>query len=298
MKKTTIVVIGTLMLLFCGGKKEPDIRAPGIVEGEIITLKSLVPGGVDRLPVREGAGVTAGQLLVEINSAKTENKLKELDIRSSEMANNQRKITQKLKLVRSTIQYLENQVERFQRLKEKKSIPGERLESMQLKLLEARTNESGLLRSLDSLGIQSRKIENQREYLQLLLRDHRIKSPVQGVLMETFVARGENVFPGTPLVDLLNTASLYIDVFIEEREISSLKLGQRARIIVDGMEDRALSGSVSYFGKKAEFSPKYVISEKERKSLLYRVKIAIDRDISLFKIGMPVTVILRPGHPE
>jgi hypothetical protein len=35
-----------------------------------------------------------------------------------------------------------------------------------------------------------------------------------------------------------------------------------------------------------------VISEKERKSLLYRVKIAIDRDIDLFKIGMPVTVIL------
>jgi HlyD family secretion protein len=174
----------------------------------------------------------------------------------------------------------------------KNSISGEKLESMQIKLLEAQTNEFDLLRSLDNLAIQSQKIENQREYLQLILKDHQIKSPVQGILMETFVSPGENVFPNTPLVDLLDTSSLYVEIFIEEQEITSLELGQRARIIVDGMENADLSGSIRFFGKKAEFSPKYVISEKERKSLLYQVKIAIDRDIDLFKIGMPVTILL------
>ena len=140
--------------------------------------------------------------------------------------------------------------------------------------------------------IRENKIANQKEYLQLILKDHLIKAPFNGVALEKFISVGENVFPGTPLVDILDISSLYIEIFIEEKEITSLKLKQRAQIVVDGLEDRELSGVISYFGKKAEFSPKYVISEKERKSLLYRVKVAIDRNHETFKIGMPVTIIL------
>jgi len=70
-----------------------------------------------------------------------------------------------------------------------------------------------------------------------------------------------------------------------------LKLNQRAKIIVDGLEDQSFSGFIALFGKKAEFSPKYIVAEKERQALLYQVKIRIDRDLDVFKIGMPVTVI-------
>jgi HlyD family secretion protein len=120
-----------------------------------------------------------------------------------------------------------------------------------------------------------------------------IKSPVsQGVIIEKFVSVGETVFPGASIVDILDLASLYVEVFLEEQEISSLKLNQKARIRVDGLGNRELLGTVSYFGRKAEFSPKYIISEKERESLLYQVKIKVEGDTSIFKIGMPVTVII------
>ena len=48
---------------------------------------------------------------------------------------------------------------------------------------------------------------------------------------------------------------------------------------------------ISYFGRKAEFSPKYIVSEKERQALLYQVKVRVDRDLEVFKVGMPVTVV-------
>ena len=80
-------------------------------------------------------------------------------------------------------------------------------------------------------------------------------------------------------------------MFIEEKEIAALKLGQRAVIIVDGMEERSFSGRISAFGRKAEFSPKYIVAEKERQALLYQVKVRLDRDLDVFKIGMPVTVV-------
>jgi len=93
-------------------------------------------------------------------------------------------------------------------------------------------------------------------------------------------------------MDILDTSSLYVEIFIEEKEISSLKLNQQVQIVIDGREDKKLSGVITYFGKKAEFSPKYIISEKERKALLYQVKIGIRKDVELFKVGMPVTVII------
>ncbi len=87
----------------------------------------------------------------------------------------------------------------------------------------------------------------------------------------------------------LNT--LYIEIFVEGEEVSKLKLGDKVRIYLDGIT-RDFTAEISYFGKKAEFSPKYVISEKERKSLLYLVKIKIEKDKEFFKIGMPVNVVI------
>jgi len=93
------------------------------------------------------------------------------------------------------------------------------------------------------------------------------------------------------LADILDLSSLYIDVFVEEKELGALKLNQRAKIIVDGLEDRPFSGFIAVFGRKAEFSPKYIVAEKERQALLYQIKVRIDRDLDVFKIGMPVTVV-------
>ncbi|MCP5046099.1 MAG: HlyD family efflux transporter periplasmic adaptor subunit [bacterium] len=136
------------------------------------------------------------------------------------------------------------------------------------------------------------KIENKRHYLNLLLKDHRMTSPVDGVVVETFVSEGETVFPGTAIADILDRAGLYVEIFIEEQEMAALTLNQEVHIRVDGMDTEPLTGVISYFGRKAEFSPKYIVSEKERKSLLYQVKIRAKDSRGVLKMGMPVTVTL------
>jgi HlyD family secretion protein len=248
--------------------------------------------------IKEGEKVNRDQVLVQVNADKIENQVKELEISSREIDINWEKISKKLKFLESNIQYLSKQVQRFQRLKKKKSIPGEQLETMELKLLEAETSQFELKKTLEALTLQKEKIENKQEYLQLLLEDHTLKSPVDGVVVEKFVSPGEIVFPGTAIADILDTSSLYVEIFIEEKEIAGLTLNQEAAIHLDGI-DNELTGVISYFGKKAEFSPKYIISEKERQSLLYRVKIKVEDTSGILKLGMPVTVVLeRTGRME
>lgn len=262
----------------------------GIVDGEIITLKSIVAGTIEKLNIREGEKVTKGSIILQIRREKIENQLKGFDINLKEIEINSEKMKKKLKFIFSTIKHIKKQVERYKRLIKKNSISGEKLENMELKLIEAETSKYEIEKTLESLAIQKEKINNKKEYLNLLLDDHIVKSPVDGVIVEKFVSKGENIFPSSPLVEILNTSSLYVEIFIEEREISFLKINQQVKIIIDGMEERKLSGTISFFGKKAEFSPKYIISEKERKSLLYQVKISLYKNIDVFKVGMPVTV--------
>jgi multidrug resistance efflux pump len=295
MKKAIIILVISISLVAisaCGRRGETEFKAPGVVDGDVVTLKAQVSGTVDELLAEEGRKVAAGEMLVKINSDKTTNQLQELEIILKEIENSREKLEKNAVFARSNLSYLSKQVERFRRLKKTNSVPGEKLEAMELKKLEVETSLFDISKSLRALDIQKEKIENKRDYLNLLMADHIIKSPISdGFVIETFISKGETVFPGAAVADILNMAGLYVEVFLEEQEISALKLGQKVRILVDGLEDKELWGTVSYFGRKAEFSPKYIISEKERTSLLYQVKIDIDGTSGIYKLGMPVTVV-------
>ena len=145
-----------------------------------------------------------------------------------------------------------------------------------------------------ALGIQRDKLAVRRRALDLQLKDTVILSPVDGPVLETFVTAGETVLPGAALADVLDERSLYIGVFLEERELSRLKRDGPADILVDGRSGPPLRGTISYFGRQAEFSPKYILSEKEREALLYEIRIRPEDPEGILKIGMPVTVVFRP----
>ena len=292
-----LLVLFLMIFVNCSNTGNSKIKAPGIVDGDIITVKTAVTGTLQGQMIKEGEKVTKDQVLAQVDADKIENQLEELEINSREIDINGEKISKQLIFLESNIQYLRKQVQRFQRLKEKKSIPGEQLETMELKLLEAETSRFDLKKTLEALSVQKEKIRNKREYLQLLLEDHIFKSPVDGVVVEKFVSPGETVLPGAAIADILDTSSLFVEIFIEEKEIAGLTLNQEAVIRLDGI-DKELTGAISYFGKKAEFSPKYIISEKERQSLLYRVKVKVKDTSGILKLGMPVTVILEKVKNE
>lgn len=291
MKKILIVITIVAFFTCCGNRNGGQIQAPGVVDGDIITVKSQAAGIVEQFDLQEGNNVAKGTVIARINSDKVENRLKEVEITLKEIEINKAKMIKKTALIKENLKYLRKQVQRFQRLGKNRSLAGEKVENMELKLLEAETSAFDLQKSIESLDIQKEKAQNKKEYLELILKDHHIQAPAAGVIMEKFVSAGENVFPNSAVVDILNMSTLYVEVFIEEREISSLKLNQQAQIMVDGLEDEEVTGAISYFGKKAEFSPKYIVSEKERKSLLYRVKVRVEKGVDFLKVGMPVTVI-------
>lgn len=289
-KKILVTFITLIVLASCTSKPSEQIISAGVVDGDVITVKAAVSGKVETLNIIEGASVSKDSLLVAVDADKIRNQLQGLSIQEKEVAVNRKKLDRRIRLLNANLAYWKEQVERFGRLQEKESISGDQLEQARLKLEEVEASLFDAQQSLGALSIQSENIQNKKERLNLILEDHLIVSPVTGFVLEKFISEGEMLFPATPVADILDRSSLFVETFLEGTELSRLRLGQQVDILVDGIENRSFPGTIIYFGQKAEFSPKYIISEKERRSLLYRVKVKLDQDLEVFKLGMPVTV--------
>ncbi|WP_029049217.1 HlyD family secretion protein [Cupriavidus sp. amp6] len=118
------------------------------------------------------------------------------------------------------------------------------------------------------------------------LADTRILAPVEATVMAKLVEPGELVAAGRPLATLVNLSDLYVRVYIPEREVGRIRLGNPARIFADAFRNRAFPGKVIEVAQQAEFTPKDVHMKDEREKLVFGVKVAIENPDGLLKPGM------------
>lgn len=286
-----LILVSVLLISNCAEKSDGELRAAGVVNGEIVTVKALTLGRLTSLDFQEGDRVEKEYVLARIDSDKIANKIESLETGVREIHINRLKLRSRLDYLKSTEIYWTDQVARLERLRKTESVSGDELEKARLKLKEVQSSLNDLRHSLESLSAQLDGIAVQRKGLELQMEDTFITSPISGIVLERYVSLGETVMPGTSVADILDPDSLYIEVFLEERELSSLEIGQTVMIQADGL-DRNFHGTVYYFNRKSEFSPKYIVSEKERRSLLYGMRIRMEEGHGALKVGMPVTVII------
>lgn len=290
--KRWIVIMGIfgLLLAACSDDQGRSMRAAGVVDGDVLNLRSKVGGRLEKINVSEGEAVTAGRILAQIDARNVLNKIEAEKIRRRDIAVQRLRLKKRRVQLEAAKDYAVRTSRRLERLREKAAVSGDQYEQARLKRIEAETALSDNGRQLSSLDLQEEASRNREELLRLLLEDHTLTAPVDGVVLEIHSVCGENLFPGNAVLEILDTTSLFVEVFLEEVELGKLKLNQEALIRVDG-RDKPVKGRIAYFGRKAEFSPKYILSEQERRNLLVEVKVEIPASAAdAVKLGMPVTV--------
>jgi len=125
------------------------------------------------------------------------------------------------------------------------------------------------------------------------LADTRLVAPIDGTVMSRLAEPGELVPPGRPIVTLVDLGALYVRVYIPEREIAKVRLGNPARIHADAFPERPFAGKVIEIAERAEFTPKEAHVKDEREKLMFGVKVAIENPHGHLKPGMPVDVQIR-----
>jgi membrane fusion protein (multidrug efflux system) len=108
-----------------------------------------------------------------------------------------------------------------------------------------------LARRMDALGHEQAEIASQRDQQALDIVDRTIKSPINGVVSETFVDAGEFVSAGQRLMLIHNPAEVWVEANIKETDIRHLQPGMAVDISLDAYPDQNFSGTVMRIGEAA-----------------------------------------------
>ena len=125
---------------------------------------------------------------------------------------------------------------------------------------------------------------------------YHLQAPAAGLVLDVLVEPGEVVAAGAPVVVIADPAHPFADVFVPQAEITGVRVGQPARVEVDG-DARRFAGRVEHIARRAEFTPRFLFSESERPNLVLRVRVRIDDPEQRLHAGVPAFVALEGRTP-
>ena len=121
----------------------------------------------------------------------------------------------------------------------------------------------------------------------------RVKTPIQGTILETYAEEGETVAQGKPLFKVADLSTMELKAYFDSDQLIRMKIGDEVEVRVDDGDEgiRALRGTISWIASQAEFTPKIIQTREERVNLVYAVKIRVPND-GYLRINMPGEVKL------
>jgi HlyD family secretion protein len=112
-------------------------------------------------------------------------------------------------------------------------------------------------------------------------------APISGVVLVKSGEIGEVVNPGTPILTMADVENVWLKAYIPETDLSRVKWGQEVIVTTDLRPQKKYMGKISFISSQAEFTPKQIQTEKERVTLVYRIKVDISNKDHELKPGMP-----------
>jgi len=126
------------------------------------------------------------------------------------------------------------------------------------------------------------------------LSDLTILAPSDGVVKTKLAQLGEVLQAGGALFGLVDLNHLYLKVYVPEKEIGQVRLGQKAMIYADALPGKPLPATVGYISSQAEFTPKEVQTRDERVKLVFAVKLYLDENPGhAMTPGLPADAAIR-----
>jgi len=289
---------------------------PGTVDAHEVDLSFQVGGRILRLDTDEGRSVVVGDILAELDprdlelalaraqaqAASAEKALAVLkagsrvqDIQSAEAA---------LRQAEADLRFARTQLERTEKLVADHFAPPQQLDTAndQLDVAAAKVEQARQNLSLLREGSRKEDVERASADFQAAkaaaataeqqLAYARLMSAAAGVVSVRLAEQGQNVTAGQPVFRVAEIDRPWVRIYLDEKELPRVKLGQPAQIQVDGLPGRTFSGHLSFISPEAEFTPKTVETRALRVDLVYRAKVDVDNAAGQLKIGMPADVRL------
>ncbi|MDR0695298.1 MAG: efflux RND transporter periplasmic adaptor subunit [Holosporales bacterium] len=125
------------------------------------------------------------------------------------------------------------------------------------------------------------------------LKDTKLISPVDGVILTRNVECGEMINASVPAFTIMPKTVTKIKTFAGEDVLSRIKYGDAVYVNNETDSGTKYKGHIGFISSEAEFTPKNIETKELRASLMYRIRVILDEPAPSLKQGMPVTISCR-----
>ena len=273
-----------------------DLQAIVSASGKIqprtlVNISADTMGRVVNLAVEEGQRVQKGQFLLQIDprNLTTAYNQSQASLAASRSTMDQLRVA--VDGTRANLKAAQDTLARQQQLWKQGLTTREQLEAAdnQVKVRQA------------ELASQERQIETQRlrmqqeqavvENAKLNLSKVRIESPIAGIITRRNIEEGETVVigtmnnAGTVLLTVADMSVIEAEVEVDETDIPTVQLGQKAKITIDAMPGKSFTGTVTEIGN----SPIQATGSAATQATNFKVKVTVDGEIPDVRPGFTCT---------
>ncbi|NWG03713.1 MAG: efflux RND transporter periplasmic adaptor subunit [Syntrophaceae bacterium] len=308
-----VIIGGLLYYYFTQDKKEGNdvIKVSGMIEATEVDVGFKVAGRIVSLSVQEGDWVENKKVLAKLDDEDLRNRF---ELAKATLNSAQAKLSKLLAGSRpeeireaeavlfQAKSDLENKQAHYERMKplfERGVIPKDSLDNAEAGFKMAKANFQKATENYNLIKEGPRKediedakaqVEQARASLKLAetqLSYTVLHSPLSGVVLVKSGEVGEVVNPGTSILTLADLENVWLKAYIPETDLGKVKWGQEVIVTTDLKPKKEYKGKISFISSQAEFTPKSIQTEKERVTLVYRIKVDIPNPDRELKPGMP-----------
>jgi HlyD family secretion protein len=327
MKKTALLM--AVLASACNRSPANAGRVSGYVEATEVRVAAEVGGRLLEVKVAEGDRVTAGDLVARIDTADVELAIRRAEaeraqaqaqlalLRAGSRPEDIRQASAQVQSAQADVRAAQAELEaaaadleRFEGLlrvnagsvkqrddaRTRRDVAQARLKGAQDRAQAAsdalaRVRSGARPQEIDAAMARVAAVEAQIASLQKNANDALVKAPVGGIVTSRLLDTGEMAAPHAPIVVVTDLDHAWANIYVDERLVPQLKIGQAATIVTD--DGQRLPGTITFISPKAEFTPRNVQTAEERSKLVYRIKVTADNKAGVLKPGMPVEAELR-----
>jgi HlyD family secretion protein len=327
MKRAFLIILAVAIAGFLGWRlyqtwladrhSANELKLSGNIEAHESLVSFKVMGRIIDLPVDEGMAMKTGDLLGRLDSADYQQQVA-VDEATERVRDRQLALglagsrwqdidaaKQSVIDAKADLDQKKKDYARYQALYDKDEISGQTRDQAATNVTRAQATYDRAQEILNELVEGTRKeelavdrsnVRQARQNLdlsQIRLSYTVLRAPFDGIVLVREAELGEVVSPGTPIVTLADLDHIWLRVYLPETDLGKVHWGQTVDIRTDTYPGKIYRGRVSVIASDAEFTPKSVQTEKERVTLVYRIKVDVENPNHELKPGMPADAYIK-----
>lgn len=319
-----VLLIVLILVIFSGGciynkiiKKDENVVLYGNVDIRQIALAFNASERIDEMHVEEGDTVKKGDVLatldtrslkLQIEKNKAQIEVQENAVLRLKNGSRPEEISQKLAKLNGAEAEAKNAKIQLQRIQNAYNNSAGRSISKQekdeaearVKITAAQVKEAYEGYQLASIGPRAEDITEAEAQLktlkaelaiqEYLLSQTQLIAPSDAVVRSRLQEPGDMASPQRATYLLALNDKKWVRAYIQETQLGFIKPGMNVAVSIDSYPNKSINGQIGFVSSVAEFTPKTVQAQELRTSLLYEIRVYVDDNEDILRMGMPATV--------